>query len=237
MTVCPNCGEDFERIGIHWNYCGHPSLSDKKKSLMIGGLLSDATLTTTDSESSGRPQFVIYNTNKHFLEWFSEEIGFLSNSVRLYETGEEKHQRNIESGFDEQREADYKDIYCLTTASHPFNKVLYEYWYKNGDKKYPKDLTLDKQSAKVWYSGDGNVKWDSKNRGYVEIGCLNEEGNTKKLEDYFSEIEIDASFNSGKVRIYSDSGKFLDWMGKPPKGMEYKWEISNKTRYDNLRKT
>jgi hypothetical protein len=237
MNVCPKCGESFQKLGVHWNYCGHPKLSDKQKNLIIGGLLSDATLTSTNSKSSGRPQFVIYNTNKEFLEWYSQEIGFLSNGVRLYEKGENKHKRNIKSGFDEERKANYKDIYCLSTVSHPFNRKIYDSWYKNGKKIYPEELQLTKFSAKIWYCGDGNINWDTKSRGYVEIGCLNEKNNNKKIESYFNNHNIEGSFSSGRLRIYSDSKKFLDWLGEAPSGMEYKWEINNRKRYNKLRKT
>lgn len=229
MNVCPNCNEDYDSLGIHWNYCGHPELSNEKVDIIVGLLLSDGTLT----KGNGRPQFTVYNTNKKFLDWVNKNLSFLSNSVRLFETGEEKHERNIKIGFDSNRESNYKDIYCMTTVSHPINTKLYS-WYDSGKKVYPEDLKLTPTIAKMWYCGDGNVNWDSHNRAYCEIGCSNERTNEEKIVNIFENAGFDVTFKSGRIRFYGNSKKFLNWMGSPPDGMRYKWQIKNRSSYDDL---
>lgn len=238
MNVCHNCNNKYKSIGIHWNKsssCDHPQLSDYQKELLIGGLMSDATLSTTDSNRSGRPSFKIYNTNRGFLEWYKNKLGVIAKDVTLYESGEEKHKRNIEYGFDEERDANYKDIYRLSTVSHPFNEKLYQ-WYSSGEKLYPKDLTLTPTMAKVWYAGDGNINWDKQKRGYCEIGCNNESEYKDKIISLFVNAGFKVSFSNGRVRLYGESKDFLNWLGEPPNGMEYKWEIEDRKKYDELRK-
>lgn len=238
MNVCKQCDNEFKSIGIHWNKssdCEHPSLSKEKRDIMIGGLMSDATLSFTNSSRSGRPTYRIFNTNKEFLEWISDKLGNISNGVKLSETGKEKHERNIESGFDNERDAEYKDLYELTTVSHPFNSKLHD-WYSSGEKSYPEQLQITPTIAKVWYAGDGNLNWDGETKAYCEIGCNNESKNESKIVSFFENVGFKVHFSNGRIRFYGESKDFLNWMGKPPDGMEYKWETESRVKYDELRK-
>jgi len=229
MNECPNCNKKYKSIGIHWNYCGHPELSQHQKDMLIGGLMSDATVT----DGGNIPQFTIYNTNKEFLQWYRDELEFLSNGVRLYEDGESKHQRNIKNSFDVERDANYKDVYCMTTAAHPYNHSLRD-WYQSGEKEYPKNIELTKDILKIWYCGDGNVNWDTKSSGYCEIGCINEIDNEQKVLSLFDDTMFNPTFSNGRIRFNGQSKEFLDFISPVPNGMEYKWCIDNRNKYNKL---
>lgn len=221
---CPSCNTHYSYISNHWNSCGEPGLSQKQKSLLVGMLLSDGTVNNDGA-------FTTYSSNKKFIDWFSDELGFMSYPPVLHDLGEERHQRNIESGFDVNRDSDYKDMYAASSPVHSFTKSLRK-WYECGEKEIPQDLTIDETALKIWYCGDGGLKWSGDN-GYAQIRPLSFSNNSvRSLLDNFS---INYSIQTdGTVCFYSDSQKFLDIIGKPPEGMEYKWKINNRERYNEM---
>lgn len=224
--TCPNCGSESEQISNHWNSCGEPELSNRQKSFLIGMILSDGTVNSKGA-------FTSYSSNKEFLQWFSNELDFMCYPIRLNDSGDDRHKRNIKSGFDVNRSANYKDMYFTSSPVHTFTKSLRE-WYKDGNKHVPKDLELNKDIVRMWYCGDGGLNWSSKNKCYAEIRPLSFDNS--KIDSLFHKLQFDYSVQSdGTICFYSDTNKFLDWIKPIPDGMEYKWENSNRKRYNDIK--
>lgn len=230
-VCCPNCCNSYQSISHHWRYCGYPELSEKQHKLVQGGLLSDGTISYSDTERSGKGVFRIYNTNRKFLEWFDNEMGVFTTGVRINRTGEDKHRDNIASGFDTERDANYADLYCVSSRSLPIFEEMYDAWY-DGSRHIPADFELSPTAAKVWYAGDGNLNWDGDSRGYVEIGCSSFD--KQVVESLISEKGFNCSVTNGRLRIWSDGDRFLQWIGSAVSGMQYKWENTNRNKYDEL---
>jgi len=44
MTLCPNCGEDKDRLAGHWRFCGYPMLTVHQRAVLRGLMLGGATV-------------------------------------------------------------------------------------------------------------------------------------------------------------------------------------------------
>lgn len=223
---CPNCGVSSEYVSNHWNKCGEPELSEKQKSLLTGALMSDGTVDENGS-------MTIYSSNRDFLGWLSRELSFMAYEPYLNDKGQDRHERNIKSGFDTDRDAEYRDVYALSVPSHSFTKSMRE-WYSSGDKKIPEDVSLDVNTLKVWYCGDGGLHW-SGDRAYAEIRPISQEIDTiERILDGLCQISYSVQ-SDGTVCFYSDTDKFLEYISPAPGGMEYKWCNDDREYYDRLK--
>lgn len=222
---CPNCGSLCQYLSNHWNKCGEPELSDKQKNILRGMLLSDGTVNEEGA-------FTAYSTNKKFIQWLSDELNFMAYPPVLNDGGEERYERNIKSGFDVERDANYSDMYAVSSPVHSFTENL-RHWYDSGEKQIPEDFSINKIEAKLWYCGDGGIHWSGDN-AYAEIRPLS--FNNDSIEAVLDQLSFDYNIQSdGTVCFYGDSRDFLEWIGPAPKGMEYKWEIGDRSRYERLK--
>lgn len=223
--VCPNCDTRYNYISNHWNKCGEPELSEYKKSLLKGMLLSDGTVN-----SSGG--FTAYSSNREFIEWFSGELEFMAYPSILNDSGDDRHKRNMKSGFDTRKNVEYKDVYAVSIPKHSFTEQLRK-WYKSGEKKIPDDLSADKTLVKMWYCCDGGLHW-SGNNAYTEIRPLSFDNDAVK--DILDQLSFNYSIQSdGTTCFYGDTENFLEYLGTAPSGMEYKWETKSRERYKRLK--
>lgn len=222
---CPNCDTHYSQISNHWNRCGESELSDKQKNILRGMLLSDGTVNE-------RGAFTSYSTNKKFIQWLSDELNFMAYPPVLNDGGDDRHERNIKSEFDVERDANYKDMYAFSSPVHSFTEDLRD-WYDSGKKQIPEDFSINKIEAKLWYCGDGGIHWSGDN-AYAEIRPLS--FNNNSIEAVLDQLSFDYNIQSdGTVCFYGDSRDFLKWIGPAPKGMEYKWEIYDRSRYERLK--
>lgn len=222
---CPNCGKHFEVIGRHWKKdCKYPKVTKKQKDVLVGGLMSDASFVSDSS-------IQFSSTNKDFLKWVCRKLGWLSTSsgVKTKNTSEE----NFESSkryFGKEKVSspdNYSDSYYLRTREHPKIAKMKEKWYKNKEKRYPKSISLTPTSGKIWYVGDGGLNYGGRGRKTpnIQIGSENEKNRPELLRNLLQEKGF-----SPKVSDYiiylpsSETEKFLDWIGEPIPGFEYKWE-------------
>lgn len=225
VIICPNCAVAFENISRHWDTCGEPQLTEYQKSLLTGILMSDATVTDG--------AMTVYNSNLEFLEWLSDELGFMSYSPYLSDLGSERHKRNIKSGFDTDRSANYCDVYTISIPKHSYVEGFNK-WYD--DQKRIPEIDLDSVICKMWYCGDGGLNWDNiDTRAYAEIRCVSESDRDNFIESLFKNTPISPKCVNGNIRFYGETKEFLDWIGEPPDGMEYKWEINDRERYNELK--
>lgn len=223
---CPNCGKYYDRLSNHWNKCGEPELSQKQKNIITGAVMSDASVTEKGSVS-------IYNSNKQFLEWVDKKLGFMSYGVYLNDSGENRHKRNMKSGFDVERDAEYKDIYRVGCPTHSFTRGMRELYKENGKEIH--EIELNPEIIKLWYVGDGGLNWSDDKYAYPEIRAISQSMFDDELESMFDKFDLDVSVSSGSIRIYSDADKFLSLIGEAPDGMEYKWENKNRDIYNELK--
>ena len=97
-TLCPQCGERFESLAMHWEKsqtCLPPPLQTDTKAHILGALLGGAHIR----EGPTGNHFLEYNTSSEALAiWLIEQLGQLGASGTIYE---------------------YEQTHRVRTVSHP----------------------------------------------------------------------------------------------------------------------
>jgi hypothetical protein len=216
QITCPQCGEDFGQIALHWNgkKCNWPEFSDKQLEIMKGLLMGDADIKSGTNGSI----FRVRMTNRQFLEWVSTKLSSLSRGVFLSESSDSQKSSALRGGLNGVSEkSNFKDLYGVRTVTHPQVDELNE-WYKTGQKRYPNNITME--MLRMWYVTDG---WNHNNS--IRIRCKQQSDRFDEVIKLLKQIGIDAEADAthGTIRVSSsDSDKFFDMTEAPP-GFEYKW--------------
>lgn len=224
MIECSSCGNEYTRLGQHLSLgdCDYPEISDYQKQLLTGVLMGDGCIANRDGE---RPYFVVEMISREFLEWLQSELSTISYSVRQAKTAEESYHSSEKSLDSKLNIENFSETYRFQTIRHPWLNNLAE-WYDSGEKKYPDDLQLTPTVAKMWYVTDGGVRPrqpDHHNEPVV-IACNNESERAEVVQSMFKKRGFDPQFKHGNV-VFSveESRDFLNWIGDPVPGFQYKW--------------
>lgn len=200
--VCYNCGAERTYLSSHWNgkSCDYPRLTKNQYNTVIGCLMGDGHVDNN--------RLHVTNTNLEYLRSLIGDLGFLFGKI-----------------IDNPTPKGSKDAYALITRTHPMIGNL-RGWYESGEKVYPKRLKLTPTIAKHWYCGDGSLG-RTKDSYRCIFTATQQSGMIETIVKWFRSEGFRCTY-SDMGRIYisvKDTPQFLNWMGKPPAGMEYKWEI------------
>jgi len=235
-AVCPQCGQEFKKLGLHWarGSCDYPKPDAHTDQILTGLFMGDGSLAAHDSEN---PYMRWNNTNREFLDHVDSLMGWLTTGVRLKKTAEESAAETIErdrAGWDLNPE-NFNAIYGTRTRRLPYFRK-FRRWYDETQKRYPDSLELTPTVAKYWYASDGTVNWMREYSARVVFTCQNEADRASFIFDLFEDAGFDISQNEHMYYLgVEDSRRFLDWMGDPIPGYEYKWEIESRERYKRLK--
>lgn len=209
---CPDCGELHTHLNYHWGRsdCEHPEISDYRWELLTGVLMGDGCVQKREHNDS--PQYCVRMISKDFLEWLSEELGWLGHDPY----------------WDEEKE--HNDMYRLNVVAHPRFEEFYS-WYDSGRKRFPSGLNLTQTIAKMWYVTDGGLKLNERGINAAYIACTNEKDRQEQIIQMFRDVGFDPVFRHEEIHLNKQTGRFLDWIGSPPPGFSYKWEYESQSRY------
>lgn len=199
MASCPSCNQDYDRLAQHWamSYCDRPSIDDHLESVLTGLLLGDGYI---NEQKTNQHRLVVTSMSKRFLDHLHNEWAWLFCDPYLYRS-------------------EQNDYYRTHTISHSYFTEMRE-WYSGGEKKFPDDLNLDATATKYWYAGDGTLSTQNTNP-FARISTRNESDRGDWLVGL---LPFDATFSSNYINIPTNqTPEFLDWLGEPLPGYEYKW--------------
>lgn len=220
--ICPKCYGEYERLSKHWSVgsCDYPEITEYQMELLTGMVMGDGCVGTRESV----PHVVVGMANERFLEWFSDELKWMGYDVHLSMTGEESYEKSKRNDhMTVNKKENFEDIYRMLTPRHPQLKNLSE-WYGSEGKRFPEDLELTPTIAKMWYVSDGGLKQTSPNPT-VSITSINENHRGEYLCSLFEEKGFNPIFTGKDISFtVPESKKFLDWIGYPVPGFEYKWD-------------
>lgn len=231
--VCPSCGNDYQRIGTHWTMssCEHPPISEYKKELLTGLLMGDGCI---DGPEGGNSRMQVFNISIRFLEWLSDELGWLTTSISMKRTAEETARNARETLGRETSVEDAHDYYCLSIRTHPWFDTL-RAWYGDGGKAFPTDLEPSPNLFKMWYVSDWCVHWNNANPS-LQVDSANEQERPEAIENVLDTAGFEVTQSGKNFRLLTaDTERFLDYIGDPVPGIEYKWEVDDRARYDSLK--
>lgn len=229
---CHDCGGAYDRLTMHWqrSSCERLQFTSSQIEMMTGLLMGDGDVHRRDDPN---PLFRIRMTNKEFLDHLDDELGVLSNGVFLDRSADQMADRALKNqsaevpGFETVNEENYNDLYGLRTVSHP-DLHRFSSWYTTGEKRFPSDLSLTPEIARMWYVCDGWLASDSTSTDSDRImfKASNESDRTEFLVKLIEDSGFSAGFSRNSLQISAyDTERMIDWMGEAPPGFEYKWDI------------
>lgn len=240
---CPLCDHQSESLGQHFRHSdhGYPDIPPHKKEMLTGHVMGDAAYCRGSKTGS-----LIWNmTNLEYMRWLKDELGWVCNSINLYRTSDESAQLNFleERNFPLDEEAymlssdpdDYKQVYQSYTVSHPWINKL-DWLDDEGNKRFPETLRLTPLMVKVWYCDDGNLNWHETGRPVSKITATSQMNILESLANKFEDVVCRPKVSKGMLKFNVDeTEELLQWMGEAPSGMEYKFCLESKERYDELK--
>lgn len=240
-TLCQECGETYKAIGQHWSgkQCSHPQISNYQDDIIKGLMLGDGSLYRTTKNAS----MYVSSTNRDFLEWIDSEMGVMCTGNYNVVT-EEDHLEYAEDHGSIQPNSQYKDVWTIKLRAHPyFNQ--YREWYgeKNGRQVVMDvpEIEISPVMARVWYCSDGHMDFDEYGSGHVIFTSENFGQHNERLMGSFTGRGFGGHIENHNVMdgriVFNRSGtqKFLDWIGEPIDGFEYKWCSEDREKYERLK--
>ncbi len=88
----------------------------------------------------------------------------------------------------------------------------------------------------MWYACDGYLDVQEYGQPRAAIRIRNRDERQDFLLNLFEEVDLSPTYNRETIRFGVEGTRsFLDWMGNPPPGFEYKWVLDSRERYDRLK--
>lgn len=241
---CPICGYKSVHLGQHFIHSDHgfPDIDQHRWEILVGHIMGDATYAKRSKNG-----YLAWNmTNLQYMKWLNNELGWISYDVRKGSTPEKMAQYHFlrdretsDSYKDEQdvwpgSDDSYKQQYRGSTISHPWIDKLD--WMEDGKKKFPKTVKLTPTVVKIWFSDDGGLHWGNGNRPQASITATSQIDILDLLSDKFSDAVCSPNVIRNRLQFNVDeTEELIDWMGEAPPGMEYKFCLESKERYNELK--
>lgn len=244
---CEQCGRLSAKLARHWReHCSYPTLSAEQKEILQGLLLGDGSVGKANA--SIYPQYQVSVISNRFLEWLSSRFGQLAGDVSQRNTASEMVARDQESGWNPAAKTkNYHDYYEVMFRPHPYYQELRDSWYTEDGIFYPDDLTLSSTMMKAWYVSDGTLTWGDTVARPVIVNCTQSDRRDEikaMIEQTGFDVTLQVQHRASGTKVkYAVSGtndkneSFLEWLGEPWPGYEYKWMIDDRERYDELKKS
>lgn len=194
---CPECGDEYQRLGRHWGSSCDPMLSSHQRSVLAGLALSGSTI---DDGS-----IIIQTTTRPLIEWTADQLGWLAGSLARIEDVSDNRE----------------PIYRLTTPKH-WGVERYEGWSSDGP---PAEYELDATTARIWWGYAGGLQWqgDYDSQRTATFSALDDD-RADWIQRVLADAGIDATRAGKRVQWHGDQlWGWLDWIGERVPGAEYKW--------------
>lgn len=197
-TVCPDCGESFQKLGKHLT--GGCSVSVDRE--MVDALIvGDGTM---DNGGSGNYRLTFTTVNERYADVVAEMLG------PLYQTTKSSR-HEVE---------DRQILYSVRSICCDEMTEQYERWYPDGSRRIPDDFEITPMVMNHWYCSDGHLKTENKNPR-LSIGCSYEQDRRSFVEGLFPFPTSYVGYEICFPTAITD--EIVDYMGDPIPGFEYKW--------------
>lgn len=231
MSECHSCGDNYSRLAQHWAMgdCNPNVITDYNHSILSGIISGDGSLDWSPGMKNPRIEITI--TNIKFLEWLKEQLKWLVGDIKEKSSAEEMNRMAIKAGYS--NNPDCLSAHRLRTMAHPDIRK-YENWY--GEiKSVPESVEFDKTLIKLWYCGDGTLHWGRDMESPSTAVITKTTDGKEQIADRLRSIGFKCNIRDRGITMVNYK-EFLDWMGNPVPGFEYKWCCESYDKYKQLMK-
>lgn len=218
MTICPECGDEKERVAQHWamSACGYPEVSADQRAVLDGLMLGGANV---NGQGSNR-HLLVSTTSEQLAEWTTELLDWLHHGTRVVRSDVAEH----------------RNVYRVRTPAHPaINR--YERWGGDGQGRAPPaDYSLSPLAGRIWWAYAGGLEWHGEydSQRTATISALDDD-RAGWVQRVLATAGVDATRVGKRVQWHGEQlREWLAWIGEPVPGVEHKWVDSIAT-YRTLR--
>lgn len=192
---CHNCRKTWRSLAQHWTKsdCPEREFTESLHGTVRGLLLGDGSL-----EADEKPVLAVTSERRPHIEWLHDQLGWLSRGITREDRGE----------------------YRIRTMAHS-DLGRYRSWVNAP----PTGWTLTPQPARIWYACDGALSWTGRDRTTRQVTFAAENDSKREaLVVLLNQDGFDATAWDRRIALSStETGRWLEWLGDPTPGSEYKW--------------
>ena len=208
---CEQCGREYRSLSSHWaknQTCSYPEPSDELTDIIRGCLLGDGSL---DNPNDGPPALRISSMRRPHIVWIHNQLSWLSRGVTR----------------------DGRGAYRLRTLSHP---VFHQYWTWM-DAPPTDGWTLSRSIARCWYACDGGLEWPGTSTQPRATWTITDDTKRTACKRVLHELDYHPMEWERRLALsFDETERFLEWLGEPTPGSEYKWAL-DRDEYERRRTT
>ena len=251
--TCPNCGDEYERLAIHWKGpCSPPTLQSARLNLITGLLLGGGRV----AGNGANKHFQLITQWQPFAFWIFDQLGWLGSAVV----------RRNPPRSDETDTRQPAQHYEVRTHAHPaLNR--FRAWYpspyddrteqnraetrndsstessenSHRDIPAPENLPagrLTQRAGRAWHAVAGGISWGDPEYATTRQARFSAQDETRaaRIMKLFESIGL-CPVRVGRIVQLSPKQitAWLDWIGEPVPGVEYKWAATH-DEYTNLKR-
>jgi hypothetical protein len=236
---CPFCDatSDYSNIGNHWRQsCGYPEPDNVE--LFDGLVMGDGNLkhSHNSSERLGNQSIEVVSINEKFIQHLYEDYAPFFTEPSVRRSAKDSALQAIESDVVSSAEGStFRTQYRIVSRAIPFFN-RYDSWRASGKKRWPDSIKFTPERLKYLYAADGGLSWNKDSvSARAQITSSNEPEQMSRIRNMLNSIGIDCSTYSDRIMMKPSSTEdFLDYLGEPVPGFEYKWENSDLDNYEEL---
>lgn len=215
--TCPNCDEEFQRLSMHWRgTCGPPAIARDQRELVAGLLLGNGHV----GGNGANKHFRLPTRWRPFARWVFRELGWLAATIVYLDDSREDSERPIPA-----------QQYMVRTHAHPA-LTRFRSWYDEDGKRClpaPEDLPagrLTPRTGRAWHAtagslGFSNPEYASTRQAYFSAAA---DDRAERMSALFESAGFDPTRVGKGVQLPpKQTSAWLDWIGSPVEGIEYKW--------------
>lgn len=200
--------------------------------------MGDGSLKHNSDEEQrfGNQSIEVVSINKKFIDHlYAEYYPFFTEPSIRRSAKESAHQAMASDVVSSPDDSVFRTQYRVVSRALPFFN-RYDSWKRSGQKRWPNDIEFTPDRLKYLYVADGGLSWNKKtNSSRSQITSSNEPEQLERLSEYLKSIGVDCSVYDDRIMMKpSSTDKFLNYLGEPVPGFEYKWRNKSLEEYENL---
>ncbi|HET7323982.1 MAG TPA: hypothetical protein VFJ06_06605 [Halococcus sp.] len=221
---CPTCNSDYQRLAQHWSgSCTPPALANEQRKLIAGLLLGDGFV----GGSGENKHFQLSTRWRPLVEWLFDELGWLAMKIVRWDHLDDGHPPPAQR-------------YIVRTHAHSA-LTRFRAWYDaEGNRRFPapEDLPggrLTPRSGRAWHATAGGLLWSNPEYATTRQAWFSAavDERATRVRALLKSVGLEPTRAGKRVQLSpKQTTAWLEWIGDPVPGVEYKWAATHEEYRD-----
>ncbi len=229
---CPTCEGEYQRLATHWTgSCDPPPLSQSQRELVAGLLLGDGFV----GGSGENKHFQLSTRWRPFARWAFDELDWLSMKVVRRDFLDEHHPPPAQR-------------YIVRTHAHS-DLLAFREWYPDDHNETARRIQhpapevlpsgrLTPRMGRAWHATAGSLAWSNPKYATTRQASFSarDDDRAARVTALLESVGLEPTRVEKRVQLPpKQTTAWLDWIGDPIPGVEYKW-AAEREEYRGLKR-